>query len=105
MTNNIYIYILIVSLVTYGLRVIPILLIKDEIKNNFIRSFLYYVPYVTLSIMTFPAIMNDSQPKTAGLLAMIIGSLVAWKTENLFKVAIACTGVVFITEYVLTNLV
>lgn len=49
MEHNTYIYIAIVALVTYLIRVLPLTLIRREIKNQFLRSFLYYVPYVTLA--------------------------------------------------------
>ena len=54
MKHNIYIYILVMAVVTYLIRLVPLTLIRKEIKNPFIRSFLYYVPYVTLAVMTFP---------------------------------------------------
>lgn len=47
MRHNIYIYILITALVSYGIRMLPMVLLRKEIKSPFIRSFLYYVPYVT----------------------------------------------------------
>ena len=52
MKHNIYLYILVMAAVTYLIRVLPLTLIRREIKNRFIRSFLYYVPYVTLAVMT-----------------------------------------------------
>ena len=45
MKHNIYIYILVMFAVTYLIRVLPLTLIRKEIKNKTIRSFLYYVPY------------------------------------------------------------
>ena len=51
MEHNIYIYIAVMALVTYAIRVLPLTLIRKEIKNPFIRSFLYYVPYTTLAVM------------------------------------------------------
>ena len=57
MEHNVYLYIAVVALVTYLIRVLPLTLIRREIKNPFLRSFLYYVPYVTLAAMTFPAIL------------------------------------------------
>ena len=56
MNHNIYIYILIMAGVSYAIRVLPLTLIRKQIKNQFVQSFLYYVPYVTLAVMTFPAI-------------------------------------------------
>ena len=58
MEHNVYLYIAVVALVTYLIRVLPLTLIRREIKNPFLRSFLYYVPYVTLAAMTFPAILH-----------------------------------------------
>ena len=62
MEHNIYIYIAVMALVTYAIRVLPLTLIRKEIKNPFIRSFLYYVPYTTLAVMTFPAILQETLP-------------------------------------------
>ena len=62
-THNTYIYILIMALVTYLVRVLPLTLIRKEIKNITVKSFLYYVPYVTLAIMTFPAILSGCNVK------------------------------------------
>ena len=56
MVNNVLLAILLMAGVTYLIRVLPLVLIRREIKNTFLRSFLYYVPYVTLSVMTVPAI-------------------------------------------------
>ena len=65
MQHNIYIYILVMFAVTYLIRVLPLTLIRREIKNKTIRSFLYYVPYVTLAVMTFPAIMEATNSPVA----------------------------------------
>ena len=62
MTHNNYIYIAVMALVSYTIRILPLTLIRKPIKNRFIQSFLYYVPYVTLAVMTFPAIVNATQP-------------------------------------------
>ena len=56
--NNIWLAVLLMAGVTYLIRVLPLLLIRREIRNKTVRSFLYYVPYVTLSVMTFPAILS-----------------------------------------------
>ena len=74
MQHNVYIYILVMGIVTYLIRVLPLTLIRREIKNRFIRSFLYYVPYVTLAVMTFPAIL-DATGRTASALAAFIAAI------------------------------
>lgn len=101
MSHNTYIYLIIMAVVTYAIRSIPLTLIKKPIKNKFIQSFLYYVPYVTLAVMTFPAIMDATQAPLGGLLALIAGILVAWFSGNLFQVAVVCCGVVFIFELIM----
>ena len=101
MQNNIYIYIAVMAIVTYLIRVLPLTLVRREIKNIYIRSFLYYVPYVTLSVMTFPAIMEATGSQWSGLAALIVGVALAWKGASLFKVAVACCAVVYVLELVI----
>ena len=101
MEKNIYLYIIIMATVTYAIRVIPLAFIRKEIKNTFIRSFLYYVPYVTLAVMTFPAIIKDTQSPLAGALALVVGIATAWRGLSLFHVACCCCAVVFVAELVL----
>lgn len=98
MKNNIWIYMLIMMLVTYLIRVLPMTLIRKEIKNKFIRSFLYYVPYVTLAVMTFPAIVNATESPAAGCAALVVGMVLAWFKAGLFPVAIASCATVFLLE-------
>lgn len=96
--RNAYIYILIMAGVSYAIRVLPLTLIRKQIKNRFIRSFLYYVPYVTLAVMTFPAILHATQSQISGLIALAVGIVAAWLGADLFKVAVLCCGVVLAAE-------
>lgn len=98
MTRHIYIYILIMAGVSYVIRVLPLTLIRKQIKNQWIQSFLYYVPYVTLSVMTFPAIIYATQNPISGAAALLIGIAAAWLGAGLFKVAVSCCAVVFLLE-------
>ena len=98
MEHNIYIYIAVMALVTYAIRVLPLTLIRKEIKNQTIRSFLFYVPYVTLAVMTFPAIIQATDSMWAGLAALIAGIALAWFGGSLFQVAVAACAVVFVLE-------
>ena len=84
--------------VTYLIRVLPLTLIRKEIKNRTIRSFLYYVPYVTLAVMTFPAIIDATSSPLAGLAALIVGILLAWFGRSLFQVAVLSCVVVYVLE-------
>ena len=81
--NN-YIYIAVMAAVSYTIRVLPLTLIRKPIKNQFIQSFLYYVPYVTLAVMTFPAIIHATQTPISGLVALIAGIIAAWLGAGLF---------------------
>ena len=91
--------ILTAAVVTYLVRVLPLTLIRKPIRNQFLRSFLYYVPYVTLAVMTFPAIMNATQSPIAGAAAMLVGILAAWRGLALFPVSLLCCATVFILEF------
>ncbi|MGN0275033.1 MAG: AzlD domain-containing protein [Chordicoccus sp.] len=100
MTNT-WISILIMWLVTLAIRVLPVTLIRKPIKNQFLRSFLYYVPYVTLAVMTFPAILTVTDNPAAGLLALIAGIIMAWLGADMFLVAGALCGIVLVISLLL----
>ena len=96
--HNVYIYILIMAGVTYLIRVLPLTRIRKEIKNNTIRSFLYYVPYVTLAVMTFPSILSATNSVVSAFMALVIGIGLAWFGANLLQVSVCACLVVFILE-------
>lgn len=96
-----YVYIFIMFFVSFLIRVLPLTLIRKEIKNRTIRSFLYYVPYVTLAVMTFPAIMDAAAKPMAGLASLVLGMIIAWFGGGLFPTAIACSVTVFVLEMIL----
>ena len=98
MNAKIYLYIGIMALVTYLIRVLPLTLIRKEIKNRTIRSFLCYVPYVTLAVMTFPAILSATGSIYSAWAALIVGVLLAFKGRSLFQVAVFSCIVVFVLE-------
>ena len=101
MSHNIYVYIAIMVLITFVIRVLPLTLIRGQIKNLFLQSFLYYVPYVTLAVMTFPAIVNATQSPIAGAAALAAGIILAWMGAGLFPVAVSCCVIVFILELIM----
>ena len=100
MQRNIYLYIFVMFAVTYLIRVLPLTLIRKPIRSRFIRSFLFYVPYVTLAVMTFPDIVQATSAPVAGLLALLAGIALAWCGRSLLTVAVACCAVVFLTEMI-----
>lgn len=98
MTHNIYLYLAIMAGVTFAIRVLPLTLIQKQINNSFFQSFLYYVPYVTLAVMTFPAIVTATQTPISGAIALILGILAAWFGASLFQVAVCCCVAVYVIE-------
>lgn len=99
--HNIYLYILCMSLTTYLIRLLPLVLFKKEIKSKFIKSFLYYVPYACLSAMTFPAIIYATNNVISGIIALIVGVILALKDKSLFTVAFSVSLVVFVVEKII----
>lgn len=93
-----YLYIFIMAAVSYAIRAFPLTLIRKQIKNQFLQSFLYYVPYVTLAVMTFPAILHATQSPISGAIALVVGIVAAWFGADLFKVAVSCCAVVLVVE-------
>lgn len=100
MKNNIYIYISVAAIVSLIIRALPLTLIRNQIRNKFIRSFLYYVPYVTLAVMTFPAITEATQNAWAGYAALAVGISLSLLGAGLLPVAAACCVVVFVIELI-----
>ena len=96
--HNTLIYILIMALVTFAIRVLPLTLIRKKIQNRFLRSLLYYLPYATLAVMTFPAILSATQSTWSALAALVVGIVLAWFGRSLFQVAVLCCVVVFVAE-------
>ena len=97
---RIYIYIFVMAAVIYLIRVLPLTLIRKQITNRFFKSFLYYVPYVTLAVMTFPAILNATDEPAYGAVAMVIGVVMAWLGAQLFTVASVCCISVLVMELI-----
>ncbi len=96
--NNIYVYILIMALVTYLIRMLPLALIRKKITNKFFRSFLYYVPFVTLAVMTFPAILNATDSVWSAAAAFAVSMIVAYCGGGLPVVATIACAIVFAVE-------
>ena len=90
------IYILLAIVVTNLIRVTPMVLIKGQIRNRFVRSFLYYVPYVTLAVMTFPDMVLTTPTPLPGVAALVAGIIAAWLRLGLFPVAAICCIIVYL---------
>ena len=102
--SKVIIYILVAFAVTYAIRVLPLTLIRKPIKSRFIRSFLYYVPYVTLAVMTFPAVIEATDSLWSGVAAFAVGVVTAYISGNLFLVALSSCAAVVVVELMLKYL-
>lgn len=100
--HNVYIYILIMAAVTYLIRAIPLVIWRKEITSPFVRSFLFYVPYVCLAAMTFPAILSAAESVVSGMVGFLVALYLAYKEKSLLTVAISACIAVFVVERVLS---
>lgn len=98
MKPNVYIYILIMAGITYLIRMLPLVLVRKEIENVTVKSFLYYVPYVTLSVMTFPAILSATNSVISAAAGFAAAVVIAFRGGSLFKVAVGACAIVFLME-------
>lgn len=94
-------YVGIMAGVTYLIRALPLVLFRKKIKNRFVISFLYYIPYAVLSAMTFPAIFASTSSPFSAAAGLIIGAVLAYFERGLLTVALSACGAVFIAELVM----
>lgn len=95
-----YMYILVMAVTTYLIRVIPLTLLRKEIRNRTFRSFLTYVPYVTLSVMTFPAILESTEEPWISLVGFGAAMVMAYRGVSLFAVSMGCCLLVFLLQVI-----
>ena len=100
-----FIYLAVTAISTYLVRMIPLVLVKKEIKNKFILSFLYYMPYAVLSVMTIPAIFMATNYVVSAVVGFAVAVFLALKDKSLTTVAIAACVGVLATELVITYLI
>lgn len=98
MRANVYVYILVMAVVTYLVRMLPLTLIRRQISNPFLKSFLYYVPYATLAAMTFPAILFSTDGVLSAAAGFGAALVLAYKEKSLLTVAGCACAVVFAVE-------
>ncbi|MCF2557280.1 AzlD domain-containing protein [Fournierella massiliensis] len=101
---NLYVYILVMALTTYLIRMLPLTLFQKEIKSRFLRSFLAYVPCACLAAMTFPAILYATNSVFSGLAGLVVAVLLAFFGKSLVTVAACSCAAVFVSEQLLSLL-
>ena len=91
-------YIVLMAVTTYLIRMLPLVLFQKEIKNKFIQSFLYYVPYACLTAMTIPAIFYATSSMISAAIGLLVAVILGLNKKSLPTVAVAACIVVFIVE-------
>jgi branched-subunit amino acid transport protein len=94
--HSLLVYILLAIVFTNLIRVIPMALIKGPIRHRFVRSFLYYVPYATLAVMTFPDMVLTTPTPLPGVIALLAGIVASWFRLGLFPVAAICCVIAYL---------
>ena len=101
---RILIYITVMAGVTYLIRLLPLVLLREKIRSPFIRSFLYYVPFVTLSAMTFPAIFRSTSSVYSAVAGLAVILFLSVREKNLMTVAFGGAAAVVVSEILLFGL-
>lgn len=101
MASNIYPFVLVMALTTYLIRALPLVLIKKEITSRFIKSFLYYVPYVCLAAMTFPAIVYATSSPISAIIGFAVALILAFAERSLITTAVLSCAAVFMAERII----
>ncbi len=96
-----FIYLAVMAGVTYLVRMIPLVLVKKKIKNRYILSFLHYIPYSVLTVMTIPGIFYATSNKISAFFGFITAVFLALKEKSLLTVAAISCGAVFIAEIII----
>ncbi len=99
---SIVIYIAVMAGVTYLIRMIPLTLVRRQIKSRFINSFLYYIPYTVLSAMTFPAIFNSTGDIITSSVGTVTALILAYVGMPLIVVALAAAGSAYLAGFIIT---
>ena len=100
----IYLYILVMAVVTYLIRMLPLTLLRKPVKSRFLRSFLFYVPYACLTAMTVPAIFTCTQSPVSAIAGFAVAIVLGLRNKGLMTVAAAGCITVFAVERLLALL-
>lgn len=97
-------YLIVMAGITYLIRMLPLVLIKKKITNRFLLSFLHYIPYAVLSVMTIPAIFSSTSYVSSAAVGFLVAVILAFKEKGLLTVAAFSSLAVFVIELVITKL-
>ena len=93
-----FIYLVAMAAVTYLLRLLPLVFVRHKIRSRFIRSFLYYVPYSVLTVMTVPAIFSSTAYLFSAVIGLAVATILACFKKSLLVVSASAVGAVLLAE-------
>lgn len=96
-----FIYLAIIVISTYLIRAIPFVLVKNQIENRFIKSFLHYIPYAVLTAMTIPAIFTATESVISAVAGFVVAVVLALSGKSLTVVALLSCVVVYLVELII----
>lgn len=94
--RNAFIAVILMAIVTYIPRILPIVIFRKEIKSRYIKSFLHYVPYAVLGALTFPDIFYSTGNVATAICGTVAALILAYKEKSLMVVAMGAILSVFI---------
>lgn len=97
-------YLLIMAGVTYLIRMLPLVFFRKKIKSRFLRSFLYYIPYAVLTVMTFPAVFYSTGYLASAIAGTAVALLLVFFRRSLIVVAAGASLAVLIAELIIPHL-
>ena len=100
-TGTLLLYVAVMAVVTYLIRMLPLVLCKKKITNRTVRSFLYYVPYAVLGAMTFPAILSSTSSFWSAIIGLVVAVTLAFFEKGLLTVALSSCAAVFVCEWLM----
>lgn len=89
-------YIFVMALVTYLIRMIPFTLFRKKIRSRFFRSFLYYIPFTVLAAMTIPEIFYSTGDIITAAVGTAVAVILSYLNLPLIAVALAAAAAAFI---------
>ena len=102
--GHLALYLVVMALVTYLIRMVPFTLFRKEIKSVFFRSFLAYVPYAVLGAMTFPSIFFATSSLPSAIAGTAVALILAFFRRSLLTVAVGAAGTALVVELVMMYL-
>ena len=98
---NFFVYLIVTAGTTYLVRMLPLVLMKGKIRSRFLLSFLHYIPYAVLSVMTVPAIFSATGDLRTAAAGFVTAMILAWRGKSLLTVAAAACAAVLMAELLL----